>query len=229
MCTAIYIPGKDNVVIASLRDESPARQRASEPVILESEGTKFVMPVDPQGGGSWVGLNKHGVAVVLLNGAFERHHHQPPYRMSRGLIVRALLASQTPVDVWNAMPMEGIEPYTLVALQSADLYKLTWDGVAKYNEVLDSNVAHILSSTTLYHQAARTKRTDMFSEWLETRPHVSEGSLMEFFRSVSDPDNGFLMNRGIVKTLSYSYLTLNKDTYEFYYSDLAENEARLVL
>lgn len=230
MCTAIFIPGKDGVTIASLRDESPARARSSAPTLLQSQGTSFIMPVDPQGGGSWVGLNEHGVAVVLLNGAFERHHHAPPYRMSRGIIVSALLESYTPASAWNDMPMDNIEPYTLVVLERGALSRLTWDGTVKHSEPLNTTTPHLFSSTTLYAAPARAKRVNAFENWMATHPEVNEVSLLHFFHSDTDSQNGFIMNRNeVVKTLSYSYLTLQQDFFEFYYNDFAGGDTRVRL
>lgn len=221
MCTMVYIPYGGTSILASLRDESPLRYPAEPPAVFDGAETRYIMPLDPQGGGSWAGVNDGMSAVILLNGAFEKHVSSPPYRMSRGVIVKGILDSKMPVLEWMLMPMDDIEPHTLIVLSDGQLFRLTWDGAQKHRIALDTTIHHIFSSATLYNEEARLNRQHLFDNWIAMRPPVNQLSLLNFFNSVEDKNNGFIIDRdGKMKTLSYSFISLDKESPVFHYYDL---------
>jgi uncharacterized protein with NRDE domain len=221
MCTVLFAPTGKSSLIASLRDESPRRVGALVPAAYEGNEMRYVMPLDPTGGGSWVGYNEAGAVVVLLNGAFEKHIPAPPYRLSRGIIVRTLLDSRMPVVEWMLMPMENIEPYTLIVFSDGKLFRLAWDGKEKSRQPLDETTTHIFSSATLYDKEAKSMRENYFRNWIAMNPPLDKLSILSFFQSLKDTQNGFIMNRNeLVQTLSYSFICMDPDGYSFHYYDL---------
>jgi hypothetical protein len=89
MCVLILhhrlVPGYP-VVVAANRDE--ARDRPSEPPLLWAAG--LLAPRDRRAGGTWIGLNRHGLVVGITNRSREP---SDPGRPSRGeLVVEALTA-----------------------------------------------------------------------------------------------------------------------------------------
>ncbi len=220
MCTVIFIPKGDTYFFASLRDESPLRPVALAPTINGAD-TNVLSPVDAKAGGTWLGVTAAGSVIILLNGGFEKHAGAKNYRKSRGLIVAGLLQSQSPVESWNLMDMDGIEPYTLVLLNERDLFQLVWDGTNKHSIQLNIREPRIWSSATLYDQQARQYRSQLFHQWMSMNKPVSSHTLLDFFQSFTDSENGFLMNRaGRVKTLSYSFIELHAgDTATLSYHD----------
>lgn len=210
MCTVVYIPDNDKVFFASLRDESPLRPTAITPAIFDGNQLTVLAPQDALAGGTWLGINDHKNVIILLNGGFEKHIHRTDYRKSRGLIVTDLLKTASPLKEWETLDLENIEPFTLMVWSGGMLFQLVWDGVAKHQQQLDESLPHILSSATLYKAEAKAKRTMLFKNWMATHPAISSTSLLDFFKSFSDSENGFIMNRNEkVKTLSYSFIELN--------------------
>lgn len=206
MCTVVFIPKGNKYFFASLRDESPLRPVALAPCIKKGD-TNVLSPVDAKGGGTWLGVTAAGTVIILLNGGFEKHTCTKNYRKSRGLIVTELLRSNSPVESWNSMDMNGIEPYTLVVMNEGTLFQLVWDGNNKHGVRLRSNEPHIWSSATLYDQQASQYRSQLFHQWMGMNIPVSSHSLLDFFKSFTDSENGFLMNRADrIKTLSYSFI-----------------------
>ncbi len=223
MCTVIFIPGRNKFQFASLRDENPLRPKAIEPTLHTTATASFIAPIDALAGGTWAGLNQFNNVIVLLNGAHTKHIRQPYYRKSRGLVVLALLASELPVIDWTLMDLEGTEPFTLVVGSEWNLFELVWDGQHKTKTLLDITKPHIWSSATLYNAQAKAYRSEQFHQWVNNRPMVNRQSLLDFFRTYQDAENGFLMDRnGLIKTLSYSFIEMNKDKRGRYsYHDLA--------
>lgn len=221
MCTVAFIPNSKGGYFASLRDESPKRAAALVPSITEKNGVKFLAPIDSLAGGTWIGLSELGIVIILLNGGFENHTKENHYLKSRGLIVKELLSSEMPVIDWQLMDLAHIEPFTLIVWSEKLLFQLVWDGKTKYRNRLDSSIAHIFSSATLYNNESKVKREDLFSNWLAMNPPITKLSLLRFFQAFNDKQNGFIINRNEgMKTLSYSFIELNENEITMSYYDL---------
>lgn len=221
MCTVVFIPNKKGGYFASLRDESPKRPMALTPSINEKNGVKYSAPADALAGGTWVGFNEMGNVIILLNGGFENHKKAKNYQKSRGLIVKELLSSEMPVIDWQLMDLAHIEPFTLIVWSEKLLFQLVWDGKTNHRNRLDSSIAHIFSSATLYNNESKVKREDLFSNWLAMNPPITKLSLLRFFQSFDDKQNGFIINRNEeMKTLSYSFIELNENEITMSYYDL---------
>ena len=86
MCTVTYIPNKDGFILTSNRDENAARSPKNI-TRIDQNGTELVFPRDTTAGGTWIAVSETNRMVCVLNGAFDKHKHRPPYRRSRGLLV----------------------------------------------------------------------------------------------------------------------------------------------
>ncbi|MFM9951428.1 MAG: NRDE family protein [Saprospiraceae bacterium] len=222
MCTVVFIPENNKQLFASLRDESPLRPTAPTPEIYSANGTTVLAPKDAFAGGTWLGINDYSNIIILLNGGFEKHQREEHYKKSRGLIVSELLASEMPVVDWELLYLDAIEPFRLLVWSNQMLFHLVWDGNKKFRIKLDSTIPHILSSSTLYTVEAKENRQELFQKWMALNPTVSKLSLLNFFRSGDDYENGFIINRNEkVKTLSYSFIEFNNNNVaELNYYDL---------
>ena len=213
MCTVIFMPGEDCQYFASLRDENPQRAAAEKPALYKTDAANFIAPLDSQASGTWIGANDFGNVIVLLNGAFQNHEKKPSYKISRGLIVRELLASEFPVIDWSMLDLDGIEPFTLIVWTDQMLFELVWDGEKRHRTTHDHRAPHIWSSSTLYDEAAKEERNSRFFEWTSEHPATSLQSVLNFFESFNDQQNGFLMNRGpSLRSLSYTFIETDKST-----------------
>ncbi|MEO0339976.1 MAG: NRDE family protein, partial [Bacteroidota bacterium] len=87
MCTVTFIPqqGQD-FILSSNRDEQASRSPQGLSRIDQFQ-KELLFPRDTEAGGTWIAASNKDQVVCLLNGAFELHHRQPPYRKSRGIMV----------------------------------------------------------------------------------------------------------------------------------------------
>ena len=161
MCTVSFIPVKDKCFITSNRDEKKSRKQAMPPAIYEFESGKLIYPKDGDAGGSWIALHENGNAAVLLNGAFEKHSPRPPYRISRGIILLDVLASENPIRRFDHVNLEKIEPFTIIIIEKGDLYECRWDSCRKYLRHLRSYRPYIWSSVTLYEDRSDKEKGAM--------------------------------------------------------------------
>jgi uncharacterized protein with NRDE domain len=83
-----YRVAADAPVVAGANREEWYRRGGEPPSLIDDGRARFVAGLDPAGGGTWLGFNRHGVLAAVTN----RRKSRPPARpRSRGLLVRDLL------------------------------------------------------------------------------------------------------------------------------------------
>lgn len=225
MCTLTYLPLKDGrFFFTTNRDEGFRRQSATPPRLFSAHGFQALAPIDGQAGGTWIGMSKHGWLACLLNGAEFKHKHQPPYRISRGLVVRSLLLSADPIGDLDIADMSGIEPFTLLLIkQGAErlIREYRWDGAQLLYNSLDPEKPFVYSSSTLYDPVAQQNRADWFNRWLDRQPRSFDEVLDFHQMSGKDAENDILLKRKEVGTLSISSIEFNQGRAIFRYLEPA--------
>lgn len=165
MCLVTYLPTADGYILSSNRDEEPAR--AETTMVEETIGThQLTYPRDIKGG-SWIFADKALHNIVLLNGAFELHKRQLPYRMSRGLVIKAYYTYERTADFLEQFDFMGIEPFTLIINEPATFIEFRWDGMTKHIKTLDRTQPIVWSSATLYNADMRKQRQAQFERLLD--------------------------------------------------------------
>ncbi len=223
MCTVTFLPLKHEILFTSNRDEHILRAPAALPEAVEMQYGKVLFPKDGEAGGTWIALHQNGNAMVLLNGAFKKHKHRPPYRKSRGLIFLEIFDTPDPVSAFEDIDLDGIEPFTLVIWAHGALNETRWDGQEKYRIALSADVPHIWSSATLYDEEVVALRKQWFAKWLEATPYKTAESIRLFheFGGDSDETINLKMNRdGILQTVSITGIEIKPNKAAMYYKDL---------
>src|SRR5262245_3441937 len=98
MCTVTIVPRGGEAGgyrLVTNRDERCDRPGALRPVWHCRRKGRAAYPIDPVGGGTWVGVNDVGLTVALLNRYQRFDGRLNPQAPSRGLIIPALLGCQT--------------------------------------------------------------------------------------------------------------------------------------
>lgn len=225
MCTVTLTTLSDGFVLTSNRDEAVVRRTLS-PQIYSEAGVKLLYPRDQQAGGTWIGLSNLNRAICLLNGGFEPHQRKPPYRKSRGIVVKDLLRVSELLPNLEHYNFDGIEPFTCIIAdyhQKNSFYELVWDGKDKHLKVLDDG-SYIWSSSLLYSDQVRKQREERFVRFKSLRDLNSE-SLMDFHASKgSEKDEGLIIDRGFLKTCSITQVLLQDKEIKMSYQNLLEKE-----
>ena len=169
MCTAVAWPTATGYAFAFNRDELLSRPEALPP---QQRGA-YMAPIDPEGGGSWLATNVHGLTLAALN-IYEaaRHEPEPPVR-SRGLLVTDLADAATLAELAERVAqyrhLHHTRPFHLLALalphQAVDL---RWDG-----ETLTTTAATLpllRVSAAIDAPAVRQARAEEYAELLVALP-----------------------------------------------------------
>lgn len=117
MCTASWLIGADGYDLLFNRDELRTRPLALPPRRGERKGVRYLAPVDPQGGGTWIAANERGLCLFLLNRRPDREPQAP--QLSRGLIPLALIDATEVGEVYRragALDLARYRPFTLGAV-----------------------------------------------------------------------------------------------------------------
>jgi uncharacterized protein with NRDE domain len=229
MCTVSFVPlGGHHFFLTSNRDEAKERGLASAPKIFEKGKCKLVCPVDPFASGTWIAASDGGDAICLLNGAFEKHKRQLPYRMSRGLVVMDYFSMSDPEKFNSAYDLTNIEPFTLVMVHRRNgirLFELRWDGQSKYFHSLDASRFHLWSSATLYSNETASQKKTAFEELLSNEKEIHAETLITLHRRFLYEDWVKPPERvNMVSTLSVTCIGLTDAEMEMHYRDLVRKE-----
>ena len=130
MCTLIVLHRcfeAAPLVVAANRDEFFERPTEG-PALRETAYGKLVAPRDERAGGSWLGLNEHGLFAAITN---RRCESPDPNRRSRGLIVMDALAATTAREA--AEEIEGLQtnaynPFNLLVADRHTAHLLSYAG-----------------------------------------------------------------------------------------------------
>lgn len=118
MCTATWIRSSDSYEVFFNRDELHSRSKAAPPQTESLDGMRYLAPSDPDGGGTWIGVNESGITAALLNyyPASDRDSQLPEpnlarAKISRGRLVREALRHRLVDDAIDGLRGEDLTQY----------------------------------------------------------------------------------------------------------------------
>jgi hypothetical protein len=132
VCTVTWLRGVGRLELLTNRDEQRLRALALPPREHTSpSGTRYLAPVDPSGGGTWVAVNQHGLVLCLVN-HYQARDPQHTDLISRGGVVTAAVEAADVVGAIGRareLPFERLRGFRLLVLApDDDPQLLAWDG-----------------------------------------------------------------------------------------------------
>jgi hypothetical protein len=162
MCTVSWLLANDGYQVFFNRDEQKGRALAYSPKYFNEQGVKYLMPVDPVGGGSWIAMNQAGLSVCLLN----YYQDKPTGKdlISRGLLIKSLVSYTSLAKIRHVLQTLSLHRYAAFTLlvfpsnltaHSCAVYAVRWDGktltnLAAESPMVSSSVA--LAEVTNYRE-----------------------------------------------------------------------------
>lgn len=205
------------IVIAANRDEYYSRS-ALGPCVLQHHPVSWGGR-DQQAGGSWLGVNAHGLVVGLTNRRMSEDQENDEGRRSRGLLCLDALRQREPADVAAWLASEAPDRYNafnLMVMNAESALWIAYDGKPE-SRVLAPGL-HILANRNLNDpQSVRIQRARKLVEPVQPLPlddlipHL-ERVCRDHQEDVSDRDT-MCMHRDETKygTVSSSMLAIAPD------------------
>jgi len=133
MCTVSWWIDENGYDLFFNRDESRSRVAAQRPTRHKSaKGTPFLSPIDPQGGGSWIFVNAHGLTACILN-HYAADFSDTPVKTSRGKLLLSLADARSAADIdtilKGAVAADLYRPCFILSLTlEEEAHLWCWDG-----------------------------------------------------------------------------------------------------
>ncbi|MEP7310591.1 MAG: NRDE family protein [Acidobacteriota bacterium] len=232
MCTVTIVPYDDGFRLVCNRDERRDRQAALAPSLRHFRRNRAIFPVDPAGGGTWVGVNGWGLAAALLN---RKPESAAPRRnrslRSRGLIIPGLLDAGSwtdALDMAAQLDPGQFDLFRLVLAQRMVAAVVTSDGRALSIETIGISGPFMLTSSSLGDAVVEAPRRRLFEqlvvnnarEWLpaQTRFHAHQ------WRSRTDISVN--MERPDARTVSRTVIDVTSQVVGLCYESLGSSGRR---
>ncbi len=238
MCTLIVLdrvlPGLP-LVVAFNRDEYLSRPAAPPALIPAADrgGIPTVAPQDLEAGGTWMGVNAHGVFVGLTNRPAPT---RDPDRRSRGLLVRDALQRGTAREVFEHARAEAPDrynPFYLLAADGREAFLVALRPVGLRSRVLEPGVHVVSNGEPGDPGGTKIPRIRRALDKLDLP--LPPARVLEGLRGVlaehsadGDPTSGACVHAPEFGTRSSGLLALGSERWEFWYADGPPCETKYV-
>lgn len=232
MCTLTVVPTPDRRVrLAFNRDERPTRPPALPPAVRVFGDRRAVFPIDPQCGGTWLGVNDAGLAAAVLN-VNPPDKWTRPTEKSRGTIIPVLLGQNSPADALaefaRRFAIADFAPFRLVLVGQGMAAELRWDGrEPMVTSRLLGGMPWLFTSSGLGDHLVEGVRSELFNAMFACQPEDWPRVQHEFHRH-SWPGRQHLsvnMERASARTVSFAVIDLDDSSATVTYHPAAPHES----
>lgn len=215
MCTVSWLHEDGGYQLLCNRDELFTRREAEPPRAVTISGVRVIAPRDGEAGGSWISVNEYGVALCLLNGTGRAV--DSPSR-SRGSLLMNAAGSSNAHDACDQVyrhDLRDVAPFTLLALEPGMRPAVVeWNG-EESRLSLDASSLMPLTSSSVNAPRVRARRLELLGR------HGRDLAALRAFHRCHDGHpsaDSPCMHRPDAATVSFSHVTVDRDSIQFQYS-----------
>jgi uncharacterized protein with NRDE domain len=234
MCTVTIVPLDDNGFrLVCNRDEQRTRADACPPVRRPVGGTLAAFPIDPVGGGTWIGVNDAGIGMAILN-------RMPgvkcsPLRAfaparSRGLIIPGLLRHRsldTAIEAARVVIGRGhFARFSLLIVDAHRVGVFSNDGDVLSGDVLSLSHPLLFTSSSLGDEVVEEPRRRLFESLVLKESTAWLLGQFRYHRTqwTARPDISVLMERIDSRTVSRTVIDVSLGEASLHYEPLAARD-----
>ncbi|AAZ24367.1 NRDE family protein [Colwellia psychrerythraea] len=219
MCTVSWLVDNNDYHVFFNRDEQRSRSLAIAPKPLSINNTSTLMPIDPDGNGTWISTNEFGLSLCLLN--YYQGIKPQGALISRGLLVKTLSAKKTLQEAHQALSQSTLNDYASFSLlafgfdASGQFVQQTWQWNGEQLTKIELNSPFTSSSVEFEHVS--TSRLALANRM----PMRSVADLAIYHQS-HQPDKSHLsacMHRTDAKSVSFSHIHVSQQQSFFHYKN----------
>jgi len=220
MCTVSWLVENNDYHVFFNRDEQRSRSLAIPPQVINIEKTQALMPIDPDGNGSWISTNEFGLTLCLLN--YYQGSKPQGVLISRGLLLKSLSAFSTVESINQQLQKLSLYQYASFSLlafglnESGQVTQQTWQWDGKELIVIEL-MSPFTSSSVKFDEVSLSRLS--LAKQLPTPLTVN--ALIEYHQS-HEPEKGYLsvcMHRDDAKSVSFSHIHVGVDKTVFNYKN----------
>jgi Transport and Golgi organisation 2 len=221
VCTVSWVHQPEGYHLLCNRDEKRTRGAAFAPQVMERNGVRYIAPIDPDHGGTWLSANEFGLSVCLLNGTADVEPRD--LRRSRGLLLRELAWAPGADEcaLWlRHLDLTPFAPFSILILEPGRSGILAeWNGgELTVDPAGDSHMP--LTSSSYDAAGVRRARLNEFARRVGAI-HPFDPALLYWFHSShgTAPDAySTCMHREDAETVSFSWVVVSMQAVRFLYS-----------
>ncbi len=210
MCTVTIVPEEGGFRLACNRDERRDRVAACPPRLHHDEERAVIYPVDPVGGGTWVGVNDRGLAAALLNRSCRVDARPVRSTRSRGLIIPPLLRRdgiEGALEDARGLDPAMFLPFRLLLVQQGAGAMVASNGHALQVQALDLSRPCLVTSSSLGDALVDGPRRRLFSRMFRRRDRwLASQARFHAHQWRSRPEWSVLMERHDARTVSRTFV-----------------------
>lgn len=171
MCSFSWRDFGDHLGIAFNRDETILRAKAHPPRQFDTGSQQYIMPIDPDAGGSWICVNQAGLVFALLNNYQGRVKPKSNKLISRGEIIKALAlcdSFEQAKDFMSQLELNKYQPFSVLLVSKDNKFMWEYDGTS-VGLIGGALPAHYFSSAHPEANRVLSERLAVANKW-----HVAE-------------------------------------------------------
>ena len=224
MCTVSIVSFADGLRMISNRDERLDRPIACEPRVMSLGPRLAVMPTDPNGGGSWIGVNDGGLVAAVLNRYPTVRREATAGATTRGVLVPMSLSCDS-IDealvALRAVDPARFQPFRLVLAQRREIALVVGDGCELRCATSTLHEPYMFTASSLGDFVVDGPRRRLF-DWLMVDPSaVASGqSLFHRHQWMDKRDISVVMERADAATVSRTTVDVGRTTITLEYEPL---------
>ncbi len=223
MCTVSWCRQSAGYTLFFNRDESKRRSEGLPPQPHISGSVAYVCPRDPDGGGTWLLANSHGLTLGLLNYYEAQGGYRPKAPLSRGRLPLDCSTFCNLDEVENFFTSVDLSPFPSFLFLGIDpagrTVLIKWAG--KWRRISHPGFSQLpLTTSSFQPDVVVSERRAKFRRQIPGLECAPE-RLIRYHRS-HDPDRSAfspLMTRPDARTVSLSQVTVSRTETRFTYRE----------
>ena len=230
MCTLTYLLNDNGYELFFNRDEQRSRVLATPPIINQTENA--IYPIDPQGQGTWIAVNKKGLSLALLN-YYQGSFNDNKNIVSRGKLIVSLLdlcaVSEGDGDIikqFQMMDLGVYQPFQLcifpegLSINNQRVRCFKWTG----SELNLSEADLPITSSSVDFIEVTQKRSQRFHSMVDKKKPLSHQHKDFHLSTEAIGKHAVNMQRADAKTVSISHISVNHKVSFNYFDNVLKTD-----
>jgi len=225
MCTLTYRLTAQGYQLFFNRDEQITRPQAIQPVVNTVLHSAY--PIDPTGGGTWIGVHQSGVSLALLNYYQAQIDPSLKHFTSRGVIIPHLLAHIDDIhQQLNSMDLSVYQAFQLCVFDgnlSVQTEKSTrqeklgqarqyiWDGKQLIFSILSNKNSLPITSSGVDYETVYAYRKQQFNQLINTEKATTADYITYHQHQGKSGKCSVKMYREDARTVSFTQISVDQN------------------